>query len=109
VQVFDEAMTSRIHVSLTYEALSLEARARLWSAFLTKAEFPGQLTAAQAEFLRALPLNGREIKNAVKVATTLAAHRKGALAYEDVVQALKVLNGTQQQGMYHWLLNCSRE
>ncbi|KAF5357310.1 hypothetical protein D9758_005894 [Tetrapyrgos nigripes] len=98
VQVFDEAMMSRIHVSLTYDRLSIDAKERLWSAFLTKAEFPGSLTAEQFKFLKNLPLNGREIKNVVKVATTLAAHQRRSLAYEDVMQALRVLNGTQQNG-----------
>ncbi|KAF5366989.1 hypothetical protein D9758_003945 [Tetrapyrgos nigripes] len=95
VEVFDEAMMSRIHVTLHYDKLTPAAREHLWDAFLQKANYPSPRTPSQTEVLRELPLNGREIKNVVKVATTLASYENRDLVFEDVMKALKILGQTQ--------------
>ncbi|THU75093.1 P-loop containing nucleoside triphosphate hydrolase protein [Dendrothele bispora CBS 962.96] len=92
VSVFDEAIQSRIHVTLHYDKLSETAREHLWDAFLKKADYPEPRTPEQTRVLRELPLNGREIKNIVKVATTLASYENRPLKFEDVQKALKILN-----------------
>jgi len=94
VAVFDEAIQSRIHVTLHYDKLSTTAREHLWDAFLKKADYPEPRTPEQTHVLRELPLNGREIKNIVKVATTLASYENRPMKFEDVQKALKILNQT---------------
>ncbi|KAK7456974.1 hypothetical protein VKT23_010277 [Stygiomarasmius scandens] len=86
VEVFDEAMVTRIQVSLSYRTLTADAREHLWSAFTSSGS---ALTLEQREFLREIALNGREIKNIVKVATALAAHDKHVLEFKHLLQAFR--------------------
>jgi len=84
-------MQSRIHITLHYQALSPHARERLWAAFFAKAANPLEPTPEQYKLLRELELNGREIKNIVKVASTFAAYEKRAMVFEDISRSLKIL------------------
>ncbi|TFY60688.1 hypothetical protein EVG20_g7330 [Dentipellis fragilis] len=99
VTVFDQAMKSRIDLSLFYEHLSPDARGRLWLAFLAKttmsADERASVTGARMDRLRALPLNGREIKNVVKIASAFAARYGRTLEIEDI---LRVVRFSQRQG-----------
>ncbi|KAK6088878.1 AAA family ATPase [Seiridium cupressi] len=73
VATFDDAFKSRIHVPLRYTSLSAESRRSIWRNFC--ARVPGG-TDIDEEGLRRLAehdLNGRQIKNVVKTAESLAA------------------------------------
>ncbi|KAJ7181538.1 P-loop containing nucleoside triphosphate hydrolase protein [Mycena crocata] len=97
VQQFDSAFQSRIHLSLHYGKLSPTAKEQLWGAFLVKARNTGkglkELSANEIEALSRLELNGRQIKNAVKLSVTLAAHQRAPLSYEHI---LTTLNATEE-------------
>ncbi|KAA1473222.1 P-loop containing nucleoside triphosphate hydrolase protein [Dentipellis sp. KUC8613] len=99
VAVFDQAMKSRIDLSLFYNHLSPDVRSRLWLAFFAKTtmsvEEQASVADAHMDRLRALPLNGREIKNIVKIASVFAAHCDRALKIEDV---MRVVQFSQLQG-----------
>ncbi|EPQ59804.1 P-loop containing nucleoside triphosphate hydrolase protein, partial [Gloeophyllum trabeum ATCC 11539] len=60
--VFDEAMMSRVHVSLSYTQPDATARANLWTVFLTKADIPLESIERHVVELSQLPLTGRDIK-----------------------------------------------
>ncbi|KAI5367120.1 Putative AAA+ ATPase domain, ATPase, AAA-type, core [Septoria linicola] len=60
---------------------------------------PHKISAGDLKKLASLPINGRQIKNFLKMAQLLAAHRKEALAYghvEDVVEATQHLHKATQ-------------
>ncbi|EPQ59805.1 P-loop containing nucleoside triphosphate hydrolase protein, partial [Gloeophyllum trabeum ATCC 11539] len=71
IKVFDEAMMSRIHLSFYYPQLDVDARARLWKAFLSRTNLR-ILEEQSLVWLSKLPLNGREIKNIVKLSSAVA-------------------------------------
>lgn len=86
-------MKSRIHVSLHYEALTAEVRGRLWTAFLQKAGLKNGLDTADTQLLAQLcqrTLNGREIKNVIKTATTYAAYHGRTVNIQDVLRVVNI-------------------
>ncbi|KAH6982431.1 hypothetical protein EDB80DRAFT_825115 [Ilyonectria destructans] len=80
VQSFDEAMVSRIHLALEYKPLGKEARKAVWQYFLEQAKIKhGSPDCAKlVEGLADMELNGREIRNTVFVARSMAE-------YEDTI------------------------
>lgn len=73
VDCFDDAMKSRIHVPLKYSDLTAESRKKIWKNFLerdgVKIDEDGYERLAQAE------INGRQIKNVIRTAKSLAQWR----------------------------------
>ncbi|THU99974.1 P-loop containing nucleoside triphosphate hydrolase protein [Dendrothele bispora CBS 962.96] len=105
VEVFDAAMQSRIHVTLRYDALSSMSRQRLWDAFFAKLANPLRPTPEQYKFLCELQLNGREIKNIVKVSSTFALYEKRAMVFEDITRSLNILKHSSLAGGTDFLPN----
>ncbi|KAA1473223.1 P-loop containing nucleoside triphosphate hydrolase protein [Dentipellis sp. KUC8613] len=102
VAVFDQAVRSRIDLSLFYDHLSPGARERLWLSFLTKTTMNTEEKASAADAhmdrLRALPLNGREIKNIVKIASVYAAHCNRTLEIGDILRVVQFQRQGQTEG-----------
>ncbi|KAF7166805.1 hypothetical protein CNMCM6106_002503 [Aspergillus hiratsukae] len=72
---FDDAILSRIHLTIEYENLTKEFRRDLWSTFLSKActmQGPALVEEHDLRRLESLDLNGREIKNIAAIAHALA-------------------------------------
>ncbi|KAA1473177.1 P-loop containing nucleoside triphosphate hydrolase protein [Dentipellis sp. KUC8613] len=98
VKVLDEAMKSRIDVSLFYAHPDIPARERLWATFLQATD----MTAAERSrlnsemrSLRHLSLNGREIKNVIKVASAFARHGKRPLSVDDILRVVRFSQQSQ--------------
>ncbi|KAJ6630297.1 hypothetical protein B0H10DRAFT_1983969 [Mycena sp. CBHHK59/15] len=89
VKNFDPAFHSRIHLSLHYDHLSSRAKEQLWRAFLEKAQAT-DLSAVEFEDLSCLDLNGRQIKNVVKLSAALARHEERPLTYQHLVRTMGV-------------------
>ncbi|KAJ7217486.1 P-loop containing nucleoside triphosphate hydrolase protein [Mycena haematopus] len=91
VNTFDPAFQSRIHMALKYENLEHQARKRLWKDFLSKlnggagAVFSDEGYDALAKY----DINGRQIKNAVKTAESLASFMEKPLNLEYLETVLK--------------------
>lgn len=95
VNVIDEAFASRIHLSLRYGNLSAKARKSIWQTFLKKVrEAEGMqiedIREKDLEDLSRHALNGRQIKNIVRMAQALAIHKEVALSLEHIRQVLEV-------------------
>ncbi|KAJ6506201.1 P-loop containing nucleoside triphosphate hydrolase protein [Mycena vitilis] len=92
VKQFDPAFQSRIHLSLRYQNLSPSEKEQLWHAFLEKTRTVGLgLKDPSARQLRALAqrkLNGRQIKNVVKLAVALAGEEQKPLTYAHLVRTM---------------------
>ncbi len=83
---FDNAIRSRIHVSLTFDDLTSRTRERLWRLFLRKAGLnDDQIDGMNIENLFSLPFNGREIKNIIQTASTYASHCGRKIDIKDVL------------------------
>ncbi|EEQ35373.1 hypothetical protein McanMca71_004760 [Microsporum canis] len=69
----DPAMQSRIHVSIRYESLSKDAKARVWKKQLSNAG--AKISGTELERLLNKSSNGRQIKNIARAAFALAKGR----------------------------------
>lgn len=77
IRCFDSAFHSRISVALKYNALGADGRTRVWEQLLQSAGLP-IASGADAKGLRCdelahYELNGRQIKNTIRLAQSLAA------------------------------------
>ncbi len=91
VKAFDEAFLSRIHVALHFHDLTRDARKQVWAAFLSKVGVaPAQFGEALLDKLAAREVNGRQIKNAVRTASSLAAKKGVQVSYADLMETLDV-------------------
>ncbi|KAK3693304.1 hypothetical protein B0T22DRAFT_496150 [Podospora appendiculata] len=90
VNTFDDAFKSRIHIPIRYTDLSFESRKTIWRNFC--ALVPGGVDVDDKgfEILAEHDLNGRQIKNAIKAAESLAAYDKVKLDLEQLLQVTKI-------------------
>ena len=93
VEAFDSAFKSRIHVALHYPELTLSVRRQLWRDFLLRIpeNYRNLDLEADLDVLETEDINGRQIKNAVKMAGLLALADGGDLKPEHVEAVLKVM------------------
>lgn len=92
IKTFDEAFLSRIHVALHYTELSQSTKAQIWRAFLAKSGIDAsQVPDDLIEKLSTRDINGRQIKNACKTATSLAVSRGEKLQFEHLEEALNAM------------------
>jgi len=76
IEAFDRAFKSRIHLTLHYPPLNPESCGKVLRNFLTRADAnadPDLLNSDRLSSLVKAKLNGRQIKNAVHIASALAA------------------------------------
>ncbi|KAI0525365.1 hypothetical protein F5B22DRAFT_589595 [Xylaria bambusicola] len=92
-ETIDRAFHSRIHLTLHYPDLEPTAREHIWRQFTRQSQFENKLSDDYLKHLAKLPLNGRQIKNVVKIATLLAAQQNVALGID---QVQTVLEATKQ-------------
>lgn len=100
VKVFDEAFLSRIHVALHFPELKPENLKAVWNAFLKKVGTgivkdsengePDGISERELEMLSQRRINGRQVKNAVKTASSLATVRGEPLRYKHLAEVLDV-------------------
>ena len=89
VTIFDEAFQSRIHVALQYGDLDKAARKAVWKNFL--ASIKGiDIDDAGLDALAKHNNNGRQIKNCVRTAKTLADREGQALSLEQIEAVLQI-------------------
>ncbi|KAJ6499691.1 P-loop containing nucleoside triphosphate hydrolase protein [Mycena vitilis] len=89
VNTFDPAFQSRIHMALKYENLEAQARKGLWKDFLGKLKAGANVSEEGYDVLASYDVNGRQIKNAVKTAESLASFKGQPLNLEYLETVLK--------------------
>jgi len=79
VQTFDDAITSRIHLMIKYEPLSLASRKTVWQGFLRMVD--AEHTEGELDLLLRKPLNGRDVRTFVvfTLTTQLTSFRSRTL------------------------------
>ena len=94
ITAFDEAFLSRIHVALHFGELSVPAKVQVWRAFLRKAGVPDGDAGLSDDLVQKLAerdINGRQIKNATRTATSLAKSRGEKLGYSHLAETLDAM------------------
>lgn len=82
----DPAVVSRVSLGLRYESLEREARVQVWKTLASAAL--GYEPTLSFDEVAHLELNGRQIKNVLRLALTLGAATKAGLTAEHLAQAL---------------------
>jgi hypothetical protein len=82
VSVVDPAFFSRIDVHLVYLALSKSTRLALWKRMLEFANISDRVSDEDLTDLASYELNGREIKNVIKMGSKWCSIKKEALTAE---------------------------
>ncbi|KAF1913314.1 P-loop containing nucleoside triphosphate hydrolase protein [Ampelomyces quisqualis] len=92
-ETIDPAFKSRIHFTLAYPNLSKQDKCDLWKVFISRGpdqQLPQWVTKGFLEEIAEYDLNGRQIKNAVRVAYALAHNRKRGLLPDDIHTVLRL-------------------
>ncbi|RPD62803.1 P-loop containing nucleoside triphosphate hydrolase protein [Lentinus tigrinus ALCF2SS1-6] len=98
IKTFDEAFLSRIHVALHFSELSQPTKAQIWRAFLAKAGIAKEdVDDALVAKLAEREINGRQIKNACRTATSLALSRGERMRFEHLEEALNAMEEFLQE------------
>ena len=100
---FDPAFYSRIHLTLRFEDLDHGARASVWKNFLRSMR--NNVHEGEVERLAQRVLNGRQIKNVVKMASLLA-HSEGATLCMEHLETM--LEAVDEIGQGDEESDCSR-
>ncbi|KAK7991568.1 hypothetical protein PG988_000362 [Apiospora saccharicola] len=95
VASFDDAFKSRIHMPLKFPPLPVSSRWAIWQQFCSRAgagDYHEELFP-----LAQLELNGRQIKNIVKTARSLAAFKKETLAISHLERVANIHTSFTQE------------
>src|ERR1044072_3335218 len=88
---FDDAFCSRISMFFCYPKLTLEKRHEIWNNFINHA----QLDLNANDFSK-YELNGREIRNVLRTAQTLAEGKNEGINKEHVIQIIRMIQESQK-------------
>ncbi|KAM0797092.1 P-loop containing nucleoside triphosphate hydrolase protein [Usnea florida] len=94
VETIDHAFKSRIHLFIAYPPLSADARRELWTSAILRAhrgQTPDWLSTDFLHHLMDKKVNGREIKNIVRVGYSLARNENREMQTTDLLQGLESL------------------
>ncbi|WDK22578.1 ATPase [Colletotrichum graminicola] len=94
-ETIDRAFYSRIHLTLHYPDLEPAARDQIWRQFSQRSQMENKLADENFRNLAHLPMNGRQIKNVLKIAMLLARQEDTALSMD---QIRTVLRATKEIG-----------
>ena len=89
----DGAFQSRIHLTLHYPDLDATAREKVWRRCTIDSNAETSLSDQALKNLAQLPMNGRQIRNVVKISRILAGKENEMLGLK---QIRTVLEATQQ-------------
>lgn len=91
VATFDDAFKSRIHIPIRYTDLSEASRLKIWRNFLSKVPSGVEIAEREYRILAEHDLNGRQIKNVIKAAESLAQFDGVKLDFKQLQQVTKIL------------------
>lgn len=98
VRTFDDAFKSRIHVPLRYDELPHHSRVKIWKNFMESiGDAAENLDDAAYDELAQGRLNGRQIKNVIGTAKSLAAHKKKKLGYQQLKQVMEIQKAFERE------------
>lgn len=90
VTEFDTAFESRVTVALKYDHLTESARSQIWKTLVTKVKSCEKDPNIAYDDLAKHQLNGRQIKNAIRLAVALAMDEKKPLSTATLLQTIAI-------------------
>eukprot|EP00551_Chaetoceros_affinis_P006575 CAMPEP_0203666356 /NCGR_PEP_ID=MMETSP0090-20130426/3396_1 /ASSEMBLY_ACC=CAM_ASM_001088 /TAXON_ID=426623 /ORGANISM="Chaetoceros affinis, Strain CCMP159" /LENGTH=926 /DNA_ID=CAMNT_0050530207 /DNA_START=126 /DNA_END=2906 /DNA_ORIENTATION=- len=101
VDSLDPAFKTRITLALRYEQLDVAARKQIWSNLLKVSGFGAFVSNRdiKVEKLATHKLNGREIKNAIRLAMALAEEDQEPLSQKLILETIETLNDFNKKMM----------
>ena len=87
VKDFDEAFHSRISIALKYQDLGKEARKEIWENFFEH----GGITGMDLDELSSYDLNGRNIRNLVRLAQSVAISEEQTVSMDHFRRCIKLM------------------
>ena len=97
VNTFDDAFKSRIHVPLKYSELTFDSRKRIWKNFLGRFGEEVDVDEEGYDMLAEAEINGRQIKNVVRTAKSLAQFHGQRLNREKLEQVIDIQMEFEQE------------
>ena len=97
VNTFDDAFKSRIHVPLKYNDLTVSSRKQIWKNFLSKIAGSVEVDEEAYDSLAQANINGRQIKNVVRTAKSLAQFHGQKLNREKLEQVIGIQMEFEQE------------
>ena len=94
--VLDQTFESRTHLKKRYKDLDALARKSVWSNFVDGNQRSNEISDEQLGALAEEPLNGRQIKNAVKTAKLLARTNGQLLSEEHIRTVLRMMEESRE-------------
>lgn len=91
IESIDPAFKTRITLALQYEPLDFEGRAKVWENLLVKSGFRDIIHTLDLKTLSKWPLNGREIKCALRIAMALASDDGCAISQKLLVDTAMIV------------------
>ncbi|KAJ3312057.1 hypothetical protein HDV04_003445 [Boothiomyces sp. JEL0838] len=96
VTEFDPAFESRVTVALRYDQLTVSARIQVWKNLIDRLTIPKKVESINWDKLGEYVLNGRQIKNAVRLAVALALDGKQPLDHGLLEETLAIANAGRE-------------
>ncbi|KZF18974.1 P-loop containing nucleoside triphosphate hydrolase protein [Xylona heveae TC161] len=96
--MIDSAFQSRIHLSLVYPDLDVKSRTILWKSFIDSVPSGISLSDSDIDELAKVPINGRQIKNAISCAFLISREETSPLGLEDLRAMLDLVTNEQSSG-----------
>ena len=96
VTEFDAAFESRVTVALKYEQLSEDARQQVWRNLIDRISNIDKKP-LDYQVLGKFVLNGRQIKNSIRLAYALALENKKSLDQEIILETIAITNLGRQE------------
>jgi hypothetical protein len=88
VKNFDKAFHSRISLAMKYDKATDDVRAKIWNNLLDAAG----VTGIDIPLMAKLDLNGRQIKNCIRLASTLSKNQNKQVTTQDLIEMAKFSN-----------------
>lgn len=106
VECFDRAFKSRIHLTIQYPKLDRNGRQTLWNTFISKTTLNSGVTDMEGflDSLASEDLNGRQIKNVVRIALAMASQEGEPLGqrhFEVALDAMKCFDENSEGNVLH--------
>ncbi|EMC97645.1 hypothetical protein BAUCODRAFT_69134 [Baudoinia panamericana UAMH 10762] len=98
VDTFDDAFKSRIHVPLKYNDLTVQSRKQIWKNFIAKMEGDNVAPMDEEDYgaLSTAVVNGRQIKNIIRTAKSLAQFHGQKLDRAMLEQVVQIQEAFEQ-------------
>lgn len=92
IDSLDPAFQTRITLALRYEPLDMDGRSKVWENLLLKCGYESSMQSFDLRELSKPILNGREIKNALRLAMALAVDEHSNLTQEILANSVSVVS-----------------